>query len=362
MSDQALTERKVDHDLADTIAIGKGGINFDNAGQVMEYAKLMAASQSAVPKHLRGQPGACLGILDDAIRFGINPYALARKSYFVNDTLAYEAAVFMAVVNAHAPLKTRPDIKWQGEGPERVCIVTGIFRDGAVREYRSPRFADIQPKNSPLWKHDPDQQQSYFSLRGFARRWCPEVILGIHDVDELREAAMTDVTPKPEPAAATKRIPRSLDEFAAAASTGAEQSLSSEPSAEAVSPSSAAAEGGGGEGLQQASAAADESATIAPMAVGAGSGEATEPPSPTSSLPPAGAERKALIESAMQLATRPGFDADARLVMLDELRAEAGSLSGLPADFIRTVVEAAAKVVRKELPKGAVQKYLDALP
>jgi hypothetical protein len=360
MTENNLIERKVDHDLADTIAIGKGGINFDNAGQVMEYAKLMAASQSAVPKHLRGQPGACLGILDDAIRFRINPYALARKSYFVNDMLAYEAQVFMAIVNAHAPLKTRPEIKWEGEGPDRRCIVVGTFRDGAVREYKSPRFADIQPKNSPLWKNDPDQQQSYFSLRGFARRWCPEVILGIHDVDELREAAMTDVTPKPEPA---KRIPRSLDEFAAAASTGAEQSLSLEASAEAVSPSSAAAEGGGGEGLQQASATAAQESPDAITAPRAAAGEGSDDfraPSP-SSLPP-GAERHAMIESAMHLATRSGFDEGARLVMLDELNTEAINNSELSAEFIKTVAATAAKVVRKELTAKAATKYLEALP
>jgi RecT family len=236
MSDNqnALVERKVDRAITETISIGKaGGINFENAAQVAEYAKLMAASSSAVPKHLRGQPGACLGILDDAIRFGINPYALARQSYFVNDQLAYQAAVFMAIVNAHAPLKTRPDIRFDGEGPDRRCIVIGTFRDGAVREYKSPRIADISPKNSPLWKSDPDQQLSYYGLRAFSRRWCPEVIMGIHDVDELREAAMTDVTP-PAPA------PTSLDQFAAIASEIATAEPAS-PEASQASPEAAEA-------------------------------------------------------------------------------------------------------------------------
>jgi hypothetical protein len=203
-----LTERKVDHEVADQITVDKGGITFQNAGEIMQYAKMMAASDSAVPVHLRGKPGACLGIIDDSIRFGLNPYALARKSYFVNDQLAYEAQVFAAIVNARAPIKARPEIRFDGEGANRRCTVTATFHRGnAVREYVSPRIGDIQPKHSPLWKSDPDQQLSYYSLRAFARRWCPEVILGVHDADELREAAMADVTPLPP-------MPTRLDDFA----------------------------------------------------------------------------------------------------------------------------------------------------
>ena len=61
----------------------------------------------------------------------------------------------------------------------------------------------------------------------------------------------------------------------------------------------------------------------------------------------------------MQLATRPGFETDARLDMLDELRAEAGRLSGLSADDITDVVTTAAKVARKELTPKAATKYLE---
>ncbi|MBN7763533.1 recombinase RecT [Nitratireductor aquibiodomus] len=179
-------ENRINQQVSSAISVGTGGISFQNAGEVMEYAKMMAVSGSAVPKHLRGQPGACLGIIDDAIRFQTSPYALARKSYFVNDNLAYEAQVLAGIVNAHAPLKQRPQIIYEGDGSDRVCIVTGEFRDGAVREYRSPAIGKITPKNSPLWKNDPDQQLAYYSLRGFARRHCPEILLGVYDIEEMR--------------------------------------------------------------------------------------------------------------------------------------------------------------------------------
>jgi RecT family len=333
-SENSLIERKVDHQIADTIGIGKGGINFDNAAQVMEYAKLMAASGSAVPKHLRGQPGACLGILDDAIRFRINPYPLARKSYFVNETLAYEAQVLMAIVNASPVLKTRPDIKWEGDGPERRCIVTGTFRDGEVRQYISPRFADIHPKNSPLWKSDPDQQHSYYSLRAFARRWCPEVILGVYDIDELRDAAMTDITPQataaPAASAAPKSIMESLDTFAA----GAVASPLTPDAADAGKPTPASTTAGASTPTLQSDA-------------------------------PAAVNRAEAIDKILALATDKDLDAQARLEELELRKAnwmEQFVEQPKGPQFIAALFAVAAKVAKGEQKPAAARKYVEAMP
>jgi|GEM_PF-1519144 len=191
----ARVEAAIDKSVTKAMAVGGRGVSFANAGEVMEYAKMMAASGSAVPKHLRGQPGACLGILDDAIRFEMSPYALARKSYFVNDNLAYESQVLAAIVLARAPLKKRPDVTFTGEGDKRKCKVIYTLIDGDVKEYESPPFGQIQPKNSPLWKSDPDQQQSYYSLRAGARRIFQDVLLGIYDQEEMAAMSAQDITP-----------------------------------------------------------------------------------------------------------------------------------------------------------------------
>lgn len=203
-------ENRIDREVSDAIAVGDTGITFNNAGQIMEYAKMMAVSGSAVPKHLRGNAGACLGIVDDAVRFQMSPYALARKSYFVNDNLGYEAQVLAAIVIARSPLKERPSIDFEGEALERICVVSAEFNDGAKREVRSPAFKDIKPKNSPLWTSDPDQQHSYYTLRAFARRHCPDVLLGMYDPEELAMMAARDVTPS-RPAMA-KRLQKSTEE------------------------------------------------------------------------------------------------------------------------------------------------------
>lgn len=177
------------------IAVGKSGtISMANVGDVLEIARLMSKSESAVPKHLRGNPGACLGVVIQAGDWGISPYAAANKSYVVNDRLAYEAQLINAVILRRAPIKGRFKFAYAGEGEKRRCKVSVICSDGEEVSYESPEVGKIPVKNSPLWKGDPDQQLAYYSSRAMCRRHFPDVILGVYTPDEMEEDPR-DVTP-----------------------------------------------------------------------------------------------------------------------------------------------------------------------
>jgi hypothetical protein len=171
-----------------TVSHSAGGVSFASAMEVMEFAKLMSVSATAVPKHLRNNPGACLRIVFQAIEWRMSPYAVADKSYEVNDRIAYESQLIHAVIEARAPLLGRLECDYEGEGPDRACIVTGVFNGGETREYKSPKIKDIRVKNSPLWVADPDQQLWYYASRSWARKWCPDVLMGIYSREELRES------------------------------------------------------------------------------------------------------------------------------------------------------------------------------
>jgi len=368
-------EQKINTQVSSAIAVGTGGISFQNAGEVMEYAKMMAVSGSAVPKHLRGQPGACLGIIDDAIRFQTSPYALARKSYFVNDNLAYEAQVLAGIVNAHAPLKQRPQIAYEGDGADRICIVTGEFKDGAVRDYRSPRIGSITPKNSPLWKNDPDQQLAYYSLRGFARRHCPEILLGIYDVEEMRSIDHSDDEPRPSLAdrlasarAATGEAADTREGFDASFVARETQGLSAgqeptnhEPaSTESSSPS---VETVGSEPEQDVPLSSDVASTPAGEPVEAGAeGQEQSEPAPVSELD--GAARNLMEECRdkfIQTAVRGDLSTDARREHVRRVR-EAFSAE-LPdhLDFIARCVEATGRIVANPSTAETEREYLGRL-
>lgn len=185
-----------------TISEHAGGLSFANVDQVMEMAKLMSVSQVAVPKHLRCNPGACIAICIQAIEWRMSPFAVANRSYSVNDRMAYEAQLINAVILQRAPIKGRLKVDYTGQGGKRQCRIWATLKDNdEIVEYLSPEFDKIQPKNSPLWKTDPDQQHFYNASRAFCRRHFPDVLLGVYAKDEIEDSnpigpdKAKDVTP-----------------------------------------------------------------------------------------------------------------------------------------------------------------------
>ena len=194
---------KIDPQVTNSLAVSSpaGGLAFQNADQAMAFAKMMSISSLAVPKHLRGNPGACLAVVIQAIEWRLSPYAVANKSYSVNDRLAFESQLIQAVILQRAPIEGRLKVEYKGDGEQRVCRVWATLRNGDVVDYTSPPRGRITPQNSPLWKTDPDQQQFYYAARALCRRHFPDVLLGIYARDELEDSPRIgpdrarDVTP-----------------------------------------------------------------------------------------------------------------------------------------------------------------------
>jgi predicted transcriptional regulator len=205
-------ERRVDRAIAAPIPVNAdiGGLTLENMGQVMEFAKLMSVSGAAVPKYLRGNPGACLAICSRALRWQMDPFAVAEKSYMVvnkgEERVAFEAQLVHAVITARAPLKTRLRMEILGEGDERRCKVSGLFRGeiephtytsetlGKLRDARGRNeYGNI--KGSPLWDTQPEVQLTYSAVRQWCRLHASETLLGVYTPDELADGSTKDVTP-----------------------------------------------------------------------------------------------------------------------------------------------------------------------
>lgn len=191
-------------------AAGATTIAFQNMGEMMEFAKLLATSGPMIRPAFQGNPGACLAITMQAARWGFDPVAVIQKSYIVKnrageEQIAYESQLVHALVNTRAPLIGRLEISYDGEGQNLTCTVSGVLKgaDGPS-VYTSPPVGQIGVQNSPLWKSDVRQQIHYYSTRAWARRFVPEVILGIMTPDEIDAQEQhygpdhaKDVTPRP---------------------------------------------------------------------------------------------------------------------------------------------------------------------
>ena len=165
--------------------------------ELKEMASMLAGSGYLVPKHFRGNEDACLAIAYQATRWAMDPVAVAKKAYLAGEQIGYEAQLVASLINTRAPLVGRLDITFAGEGQSRYCVVRGRL-EGAAKDaiVTSPVLGAIKPKNSPLWHTDPDQQLAYYTQRAWARRHCPEVLLGVYTPDEIQAMTVIDVTPK----------------------------------------------------------------------------------------------------------------------------------------------------------------------
>jgi predicted transcriptional regulator len=216
MVDVEKIAERIDHAIAAPITINgeAGGVALETMGQMMEFAKLMSISGAAVPKYLRGNPGACLAICSRAMRWGMDPFAVAEQSYMVmnkgEEHVAYMSQLVHAVVESRAPLTGRLRHEIIGEGDDRRCKVWGTFKgEDAPHEYTSLTLKDFQggrrvnkdtgnKSGSPLWDSNPEVQMYYSATRQWARMFCPDVLLGVYALDELDDATIVDVTPPSE--------------------------------------------------------------------------------------------------------------------------------------------------------------------
>jgi len=191
-------DKSLDRATANAVVVSRkgGGIVFVNMGETMEFAKLMSLSQQAVPPHCRNAPGVCLAITLQAVEWGMSPYAVANKSYVVNDRVCYESQLIHAVIEQRAPITSRLRCKYTGEGDTRRCIVWATPKgEPSPLEYTSPPIKRLIPpkndrgqlKGSPLWLTKPDLQLFYNASRDWARMYFPDVIMGVYATDELED-------------------------------------------------------------------------------------------------------------------------------------------------------------------------------
>jgi hypothetical protein len=157
----------------------------NSMGEMMALAEIMSQG-IGVPPQFRGQPANVLVILNQALRWGLDPFAVASKAYFVNDRVAYESQLIAAVVNGSPLLDGRLKIEWDGEGDALKCRVSGRIRGESEDRVRIVSIAKARKSNgSPLWEQDPHQQLAYYTQRAWARLYTPEILMGVYTPDEL---------------------------------------------------------------------------------------------------------------------------------------------------------------------------------
>lgn len=185
-------------------------------------AQVMASGKCTIPKHLQGSEGDCFAVIGQALRWGMDPFAVAQKTHLVSGTLGYEAQLVIAVINNRAPISDRMKFEYFGDWSKVktkedksddvgvICRATVIGDDEPTE--LSLTMAQVGTvRNSPLWAADPRQQLAYLAAKRFSRLHFPDVIMGVYTPDELADRgneAPRNVTPKAQNAGASALLNR----------------------------------------------------------------------------------------------------------------------------------------------------------
>lgn len=208
--------------MIDNISILTNGELFD---RLRTLSAVMANSGAFVPEHFRGKPDACMAVVMQAARWGMDPFAVAQKTHIVGNSgvLGYEAQLVNAVITNMSPTKDRIHYDWFGpweniigrfvektssKGNKYIApgwdlkdeAGVGVRVWATMKGESEPRelilmLSQAQVRNSTLWASDPRQQLAYLAVKRWARLYCPDVILGVYSADEVEEREEKVINP-----------------------------------------------------------------------------------------------------------------------------------------------------------------------
>ncbi|HAD5969466.1 TPA_asm: enterohemolysin [Salmonella enterica subsp. enterica serovar Typhimurium] len=206
----------------DNVSILTNGELFN---RLRTLSDVMANSGNFVPEHYRGKPDACMAVVMQAARWGMDPFAVAQKTHIIGNSgvLGYEAQLVNAVINTMAPTKDRIHFEWFGKwenivgrfvkktsksGKDYIAPDWDLKEEAGVgvrvwatlKGETEPRelvllLSQAQVRNSTLWASDPRQQLAYLAVKRWARLYCPDVILGVYTPDEIEQREEKIINP-----------------------------------------------------------------------------------------------------------------------------------------------------------------------
>jgi hypothetical protein len=197
----------------DTIVVESGIPVLDTAmfEHMQRIAKMMASS-SLVPTHLNSvrkvdgkevaiEPAEavanCFLVTNQAIRWRMDPFAVAQHTFVTSGKVGYEGKLVAAVINTRPEIEKRLSYTYEGSGQDRKVTVTATLKgDGQPRTVEGKVKDWATTRSGSPWSNSNqhDQMLAYRGAREWARRWLPEAVLGVWGDDEIEHFEATERT------------------------------------------------------------------------------------------------------------------------------------------------------------------------
>lgn len=184
------------------------GLSLFDSGtfEAMVRVSDILAKSSLIPSGLKGKTDEetasnCFRVVEQAQRWGLSPFAVMDHASVVHGRLMWEGKLIHAAITSS--LGIRLSFSYKGSEDSRQVTVTGnldgedLEVSGTVKDWRTTG-------NGSPWSNESrhDQMLSYRGAREWARRYAPQVILGVYTPDEFEDKPIRNVT-KPQPSTDT---------------------------------------------------------------------------------------------------------------------------------------------------------------
>jgi hypothetical protein len=151
--------------------------------EAVRLAQMMSKGR-LVPEHLQEAPADCLMVIEQAARWRMSPFAVAQTTSVIKGKLMYEGKLVAAAIHTSGILVGRLNYTFSGSGDKRAVTVSGLLKGDTEPKTVEVTLANVITDNG-CWKKQPDQQLCYSGARVWARRWAPEVMLGVYVPEEF---------------------------------------------------------------------------------------------------------------------------------------------------------------------------------
>jgi hypothetical protein len=151
--------------------------------EAIRLAEIMAQGKM-MPEHLQKSSGDCLMVVEQAMRWKMSPFAVAQATSSIKGKLMFSGALVAAALHTSGALSTRLSYEYSGDGSGRVVVISATLAGEDAPRSLDVALKDARTTNA-MWDKQPDQQLAYHGARVWARRFCPEVMLGVYSQEEF---------------------------------------------------------------------------------------------------------------------------------------------------------------------------------
>lgn len=173
---------------------------FDVMDKAYKFACIMAKSD-ILPSHYRGKPENTFIAVQTAYRMNLDPMHIMQNTYVVSGKLGMVSSFAISLANQSGLFDSGIRYRIEGNGENlKVTAYTNLKKTGEEISYTitmREAVAENWTKN-PKYKTLPELMLRYRAATLLIRTHAPEVLNGMHMVEEIEDVVMStkDVTPK----------------------------------------------------------------------------------------------------------------------------------------------------------------------